>query len=192
MASTHNPAKFEELIRLIDEAVLSEDGKVCCHKVKDALEYIVRSGEDFLLPEHMAPAQGRYARHLVHLDPQGRYSMLAMVWDKGQGTPVHDHAGMWCCECVYRGRIKVDSYRMEGNDETDETVKFHLEQTIFAGPGEAGALIPPFDHHTIENDIETPSVTIHIYGGEMTWCHVFVPEGDGFKRVYRELAYTSG
>jgi hypothetical protein len=96
---------------------------------------------------------------------------------------------MWCVECVYRGRIKVVSYRMEGDEE--ELVDFVPETTVLAGPGEAGALIPPFDHHTIENAEETPAVTLHIYGGEMTWCHAFVPvEGGGYRRVRRELSYT--
>jgi hypothetical protein len=98
---------------------------------------------------------------------------------------------MWCCECVYRGRITVNSYRLIGNEETDELVDFKLEDTVHAGPGEAGALIPPFDHHTIANELETPAVTIHVYGGEMTWCHVFLPEDGGYRRTYKELSYTS-
>lgn len=190
MALTEPTSKFNELIRRLDEAVLSDDGKVCCHKVKDALEEIVASGEDFLDERFLKPAPDKYARRLIHMDPQRRYSAMAMVWDTGQGTPIHDHDNMWCCECVYRGRIKVVSYDLVGGLE-DDHVDFKAMQTIFAGPGEAGALIPPFDHHTIENVEEQPAVTIHVYGGEMNHCHVFLPsEGGGYERVERHLCYT--
>jgi len=41
------------------------------------------------LPERlMRPGETSYARHLVHLDPVGRFSALAMVWGPGQGTPL--------------------------------------------------------------------------------------------------------
>jgi isoquinoline 1-oxidoreductase beta subunit len=36
----------------------------------------------------------------------------------------------------------------------------------------------------------TSSVTIHVYGGEMTHCHAFVPVSGGHKREFRELRYT--
>lgn len=190
MAVTEPPSQLAELIRRIDEAVLSESGRVCCHRVKDALEEIVRSGVDFLEGRFLQPVPERYARRLVHLDTDGRYSILAMVWGPGQGTPIHDHDNMWCCECVYRGRIQVDSYRMTTEDGAAIT-DFELEQTIYAGPGEAGALIPPFDHHTIQNTAAEPAVTIHVYGGEMLHCHVFLPRPDGgYERAERTLCYT--
>ena len=78
--------------------------------MKKVLEDIVQSGGEFVDPPFLKPAPDRYARRLMHRDPRGRYTVLAMVWDVGQGTPLHDHAGTWCVECVYRGRIRVLSY----------------------------------------------------------------------------------
>lgn len=185
--------KLEELVALLDKAVEEQETKGCCYAVKAALEHIVHSGEDFIDPHFLKPAPNSYARRLLHHDLAGRYSALVMVWDKGQGTALHDHDNMWCVECVYRGRIKVVSYQML-NDEAAAGAKpvyqFEEQTTIFAGPGEAGALIPPFDHHTICNPDDTPAVTIHIYGGEMTHCHVFLPVEGGYERVERTLCYT--
>ena len=40
--------------------------------------------------------------------------------------------------------------------------------SVTAGIGEAGRLIPPTDHHVIANALrDRPSVTLHIYGGEL-------------------------
>ena len=182
--------KLEELVALLDKAVEEQETKGCCYAVKAALEHIVHSGVDFIEDRFLKPAEGCYARRLLHLDPNGRYSALVMVWDKGQGTSLHDHDNMWCVECVYRGRIKVVSYDFKG--ETDGIYQFSQETTIYAGPGEAGALIPPFDHHTIENAEETPAVTIHVYGGEMNHCAAFLPVEGGYERVERTLCYTPG
>ena len=46
-----------------------------------------------------------YGRRLLHRDPRGRYTVVVMTWGPGQGTPIHDHANLWCVECVYRGNV---------------------------------------------------------------------------------------
>lgn len=181
-------ATKSELIHLLDEAVKQQEMKGCCYAVKDALEHIVHSGKDFLEEEMLRPAPDKYARHLVYLDPEKRYSVLAMVWSPGQGTALHDHAGMWCVECVYRGKILVTSYSVDKQEE--DKYWFSKQEEVVAGVGEAGALIPPFDHHTIQNVYDENAVTIHVYGGEMTWADCFLPEDDHFVKTRRELCYT--
>ena len=114
-----------------------------------------------------------------------------MVWDRGQGTKLHDHGGNWCVECVYQGEIEVTSYSMTGGDAARGIVQFQEETRIRAGQGEAGALIPPFEHHILTNAGDTPAVTLHVYSHELTSCHVFEPVDGGWRRKYVELAYTS-
>lgn len=178
-----------ELIRRLDAAVADRNDEKCCRGVKHALAEVIGAGLD-LEPRFLEPEPDRYARRLLHRDPAGRYTVIAMIWGKGQGTPLHDHAGIWCVECVYRGHLDVTSYSMRGGNADTGIVQFEVETTITASPGEAGALIPPFEHHVLTNADDTPSVTIHVYGGEMTYCHVFVPVDGGYKREYRELSYT--
>ena len=190
MAITPQHSRVDELIRRLDEAVAARDDEARCQNVKQVLIDVVKSGESFVEPAFLQPAPDRYARRLMHRDPQDRYTVLAMVWDKGQGTPLHDHAGTWCVECVYRGRIEVTSFSVHGGDPETGVVRFEQETVVLAGPGEAGALIPPFEYHKIRNPDDVPAVTIHVYGGEMTYCHVFEPVEGGFKRQYRELSYT--
>jgi predicted metal-dependent enzyme (double-stranded beta helix superfamily) len=182
---------IDDLVRRLDAAVESRDDESCCQAVKQALVETITAG-DLALPDALlAPAPDRYARRLMHRDPQGRYTVIAMVWGPGQGTPLHDHAGIWCVECVYRGRIRVTSYGVRGGDPNTGIVQFEQQAEILASPGEAGALIPPFEYHVIANADATPSVTIHVYGGEMTHCHVFRPVEGGYRREFRELSYTA-
>jgi predicted metal-dependent enzyme (double-stranded beta helix superfamily) len=113
-----------------------------------------------------------------------------MVWDRGQGTALHDHGGTWCVECVYQGEIAVTSYSIRGGDAERGVVQFEPERTVVAGIGQAGALIPPFEYHILNNAGESPAVTLHVYGGELTSCHIYEPVEGGYRRRYRELAYT--
>ena len=184
--------KVDELIRRLDEAMSPPDDAGRCRHVKQVLIDIVNSGEQFVPERFLRPAPDRYARRLMHRDPQGRYTVLVMVWGPGQATPLHDHAGTWCVECVYREKIQVTSYSVHGGDPETDVVQFSEEKVIRAGVGEAGALIPPFEYHVIANPGDTPAITLHVYGGEMTYCHIFEPlEGGGYRRKYKELSYTS-
>ena len=190
MAMTARSPQVAELIHRLDEAVATPDPTTLCRNVKQVLSEMVSRHEPFLDAAFLAPAPDRYARRLLHRDPEDRYTVVIMVWDRGQGTPLHDHAGMWCVECVYRGRIRVTSFDLEGDAEAD-TMQFTPESVVLAGVGEAGHLIPPFEYHRIENPDDKPAVTIHVYGGEMTWCHAFFPvEGGGYRREVRPLVYT--
>lgn len=176
---------IEAFLEALSPCTREQDPAPC---VRDVLTKAIRSG--LRLPDRfVAPQPGRYARHLLARLPGGA-TAIAMVWDKGQGTPVHDHAGMWCVEGVLSGRIEVVRYYLEGPE--GETVSLRKGETILSGVGEAGALIPPADHHTILNVLEVPSVTIHVYAGEMDWSHVFTPVGDGrYRREEKLLSYTT-
>jgi predicted metal-dependent enzyme (double-stranded beta helix superfamily) len=187
----HKSERVAELTRRLDQAVEVRDDEVRCRNVKRVLTEILGAGERFLEPRFLVPNPERYARRLLHRDPAGRYTVLVMVWNRGQATPLHDHSGMWCVECVYSGRIRVTSYSIRGGDPETGVVQFHTESVVHAGVGEAGALIPPFEYHVLENAGEEPAITLHVYGGEMTSCHVYTPVDGGWRRSYRELTYTS-
>jgi predicted metal-dependent enzyme (double-stranded beta helix superfamily) len=36
-----------------------------------------------------------YRCHLLHAEPDGSFSVVALVWRPGQATPIHDHV-TWC------------------------------------------------------------------------------------------------
>ncbi|HKV99471.1 MAG TPA: cysteine dioxygenase family protein [Vicinamibacterales bacterium] len=191
MATPTANARVQDLIGRIDGVIdTMRDDAGRCRGVKKVLEDVLASGHEFLEPRFLQPRPDRYARRLVHRDPRGRYTVIAMVWDTGQHTPLHDHAGIWCVEVVCRGRIQVTSYRITGGDPEKDLVQFQRESIIHAGVGEAGALIPPFEYHMIENPDAAPAITLHVYGGDMDHCHAFVPVDGGWLREYRELTYA--
>ncbi len=190
-ANAEGAGKIASFVARLDEAMACTDEESLCAAVKDALKRQFAEDPELLGPAFLAPSPGAYARRLLHKCPQNRYSVVVMVWDRGQGTLLHDHAGAWCVECVYRGRIRVVSYDRT-SDGPDDRAVFEAQKEVIAGVGEAGALIPPFDYHTIENAGDEPAVTIHVYRGELTWSNVFVQHDDGtYEKVRRELSYSA-
>ncbi len=124
---------------------------------------------------------GHYARREVFTHPTRGYSMIAMTWGPGQGTPIHDHSGVWCVEGVWSGSIEVVSYHLL--EERGERFRFEDVGTIVAGCGSAGSLIPPHEYHTIANPSASKvAVSVHIYQQAMETCNLFVDEGDGWYR----------
>jgi predicted metal-dependent enzyme (double-stranded beta helix superfamily) len=156
---------------------------------KPALENAIRQHPGFLPGRFLEPSgTSAYARRPLFVDPKGRFSILVMVWEKGQGTPLHNHGGEWVVECLYEGRMKVTDYEM--TDEQDGICQFEASQTEHAYPGDAGYRIPPHEHHILENDWDNKSVTIHVFGGLMQRCDIFEPIEGGYRKVVKEMSYT--
>jgi len=156
--------------------------------VKAVLIDSMQCGTLVVPPELRRPIAGTYARRLLHRDPDGLYTMVVMTWGPGQRTALHDHAGIWCVECVVDGNMDVAQYDLVS--ESGGEFRFERRNQVVAGRGSAGCLIPPFEYHTLGNAADTPSVTLHVYGGEMDHCHVFEPSDDGsYRRVRKELGY---
>jgi len=178
-----------ELIQALDKAVKKEEVGDKTNAVKDALVAWTGSG---LLPTEFLrkPVSDGYGRRALHIDTKGEYSAVVMSWPPGVSTSIHDHGNLWCVECVVAGNIVVESFNVK---EVKENV-FDLEpeETVRAGKGSAGCLIPPFDVHRIGNQGLDTAITIHIYGGNLEKCNVFEEQQDSnlYNRVLRSLIYT--
>lgn len=181
---------LEGLIGRIQSHVGRTDcSRTRCKGIEEALVAAAEAAGPELLPSALRePRPDGYARHLVHRDPDGRFSMIAMVWGSGQGTPIHDHGGLWCVECVVQGCIQVRTFR-QVDSAPDDRLGFRCAEVLKADRGEAGHLIPPLDHHVIENPFEDVAVTLHVYGGDMDWCNAYRPHPDGgYVEVRKELS----
>ncbi len=165
---------FSELIARLDRSVEAGSPKAITSAVKADLEHLLGEHKLALPAEFMEPCATHYARRLLHRDPRGRYSAIVMTWGPGQGTAVHDHGGLWCVEGVVDGDIAVTQYLVQ--PDTDGYFRVTPIGSLLAGTGSAGCLIPPTDHHVLANARPSKaSVTLHIYGGDLDDCKVFVP-----------------
>jgi 3-mercaptopropionate dioxygenase len=165
---------LSNLIGRLDRSVEAGSVAAITAAVKADLETVLGSRALALPEEFMRPRTEAYARRLLHRDPKGRYSAIVMTWGPGQGTAVHDHGGLWCVEGVVDGEIAVTQYLVQ--QDADGYFRVTPIGSLLAGTGSAGCLIPPTDHHVLANARPArASVTLHIYGGDLDDCKVFLP-----------------
>ena len=133
------------------------------------------------------PVEGHYARREIYRSAAHGYSVIAMTWAPHQGTPLHDHDGLWCVDGVWQGELQVTQYELL-EDQADRA-RFRVAGTLPAGRGSAGSLIPPHEYHVLQNPSDdTVAVSVHVYQGPMEHCTVFLPEGgDGWFRREEKL-----
>jgi predicted metal-dependent enzyme (double-stranded beta helix superfamily) len=117
--------------------------------------------DGWLAPEHREPDPDAYRQHLLHVSPDRRVSIVALVWLPGQTTPIHDHVS-WCVVGVYEGREREIRYRAVGG---------HLEEagSIEALPGHVEVIVPSSeaDIHAVTAVGDAPPISIHVYGADI-------------------------
>ena len=159
----------DKFIQAIDTAIAAGDQHAVTAAVRNALCRLIKD-RDVRLPECVHdPIVDHYARRELYRSPEHGYSVVAMTWGPGQGTPLHDHSGLWCVEGVWDGELEITQYELLEND--GERFRFR------AG---AGSLIPPHEYHTIRNaSADAVAISLHIYKAEMACCAKFIPERRG-------------
>jgi predicted metal-dependent enzyme (double-stranded beta helix superfamily) len=186
----HHPFPGEdELIATIDEAVALGEPREITGRLSRSLSRLIAERRVELPSAVFEADETHYARRLLHLSDRHGYSVIAMTWAPGQGTLIHDHAGLWCVEGVWRGALEVTPYDLV--ECVGEEARFRPQRTIHAGCGTTGSLIPPFEYHTIRNaDPSAIAVSVHVYSQAMNRCTVFEPSHDGWHRRLERVLVT--
>jgi len=181
----------DKLVNAIDAAVGAGDEHAITAALRNTLCRMIRD-RDVALPECVFdPIEDHYARREIYRSPEYGYSVVAMTWGPGQGTPVHDHCGLWCVEGVWDGELEITQYELLDTD--GDRARFRAAGGMVAGPGSAGSLIPPHEYHSIRNTSQDDSaVSVHIYKAPMEECSMFVPMGgEWFTRAAKSLEIDS-
>ena len=99
---------------------------------------------------------------LLHEEPDHTLAVALFSWLPGRGTPPHDH-GTWGIVVGVEGdEVNVFWKRIDDGSRPGHAQLQQLQQKVFA-PGEALALTPSIIH-SVRNDSEHISVSLHIYG----------------------------
>lgn len=106
-----------------------------------------------------------YQRHLLYVSPDRDFSVMSIVWNPGQYSPVHGHAA-WGAVGVYAGQPFCENYAASqgGNGRLDyqrlETLRLKPLDLAVVDPG-LGTI------HRIGNDGVSRCITVHIYGQDL-------------------------
>jgi 3-mercaptopropionate dioxygenase len=117
---------------------------------------------DVLSPEQRIGDPAGYRSHILHTEPGGTFSIVALVWRPGQVTPIHDHV-TWCVFGVVQGVEHEELF------ELDEERGCLVESgTSTNERGEVNGFAPPGDIHRVRNDGDGTAISIHIYGTDVS------------------------
>jgi predicted metal-dependent enzyme (double-stranded beta helix superfamily) len=125
-----------------------------------ALEAAVAQVE-LLTPDQRMPQSSCYARHLMHSDPAGRYSIVAIVWNAGQFSPPHAHH-TWCAYAVCENVLEETLYAWDAASAAAQPVRKEVRSPGYGCFAHSG-----LDQiHRLGNSGSRPAISIHVYGVE--------------------------
>lgn len=116
-----------------------------------------------LLPAHLRHGDpAGYQSHLVYAEPDGSFSVAAMVWLPGQETMIHDHVA-WCVTAVLQGREYEEIFAL-----TDDGRALRLGARNVNPAGSVSGFAPPGDIHRVRNTGDIVAVSMHVYGADIS------------------------
>jgi 3-mercaptopropionate dioxygenase len=112
---------------------------------------------NLLTAEQRLGSQDGYRSHTLYVEPDGSFSIIALVWRPGQVTRIHDHM-TWCVFGVIQGVEHEELFDADLNliDRSDNHV------------GDVSGFAPPGDIHRVHNTADATAISIHIYGTDVT------------------------
>jgi predicted metal-dependent enzyme (double-stranded beta helix superfamily) len=129
--------------------------------VADALDRHLPT-PDLLTADQRTGDPDGYASHLLHAEPDGAFSIVALVWQPGQVTRIHDHV-TWGVSGVIQGVEYEELFIVDETGERLVEVATNVNQT-----GEVSGFAPPGDIHRVRNIGASTAISLHVYGTDVS------------------------
>jgi len=117
-----------------------------------------------------------YTRNLIDKTPL--YELIAVCWEIGQGSSVHNHRDQNCWMAVPIGRLLVENYRVISQKLEDGTCDLETAETLEMSPTHPFAVDPLEPVHRVYNprEFNQRAVSLHVYSRPFDSCVVYSPE----------------
>lgn len=130
-----------------------------------------------------------YTRNLIFKDE--RFELLAIGWEGGQASRVHNHREQQCWMAVPIGKLRNQNYRVVERNPAKKTCRLE-ESTAFMITPESPAEVDQEEPvHQVQNLAEfgQRAVSLHIYSKPFDTCEVYSLETGSYDDV--PLYYAS-
>lgn len=144
-------------------------------------------------PDTLAPYllwdRQHYTRNLIDKTPL--YELMAICWEVGQGSSIHNHHQQNCWMAVPIGRLLVQNYRTVSEDLAAGTCKIVATDIIEMNPANCCAVDPAEPVHRVYNpdDFQQRAVSLHVYSRPFDSCVVYSEEQGTCGEI--KLSYTT-
>jgi predicted metal-dependent enzyme (double-stranded beta helix superfamily) len=154
-------AGLDELVTAVREVVDKHaDWRRTARLVAHVLERHLPSPGVLTAAQRNGDAEG-YRSYPLHTEPDGSFSVVALVWRPGQTTAIHDHV-TWCVFGVIQGVEHEELFRLD-----EERGCLVEAGTSTNQAGDVSGFAPPGDIHRVCNVGDDTAISIHIYGTDV-------------------------
>jgi len=117
-----------------------------------------------------------YTRNLIDKTPL--YELMAICWEVGQGSSVHNHRDQNCWMAVPIGRLLVENYRVISQKLEEGICDLETAETLEMNPTHPCAVDPLEPVHRVYNprEFNQRAVSLHVYSRPFDSCVVYSPE----------------
>lgn len=175
--STASPSdpRLQAFIREIELVVTrGAANKAIIREVSKATKELC-SEDSWLEERYRVGEPDRYTRHVLHKDAQRRFIVLALVWQPGQVTPIHDHS-CWGVMGLVTNTLEEHCYERLDDGARPDYSELEEVRGVEIYQGGVSYLLPPYEEiHWIGNTSGQPTVSLHVYGRDLDQVNVFDP-----------------
>lgn len=117
-----------------------------------------------------------YTRNLIDKTPL--YELIAICWEVGQVSSVHNHRDQNCWMSVPIGRLLVENFHLISQDVDHGKSQLTPTDTVEMNPTQPCAVDPGDPVHRVVNPkhFNQRAVSLHIYSRPFDTCVVYSPE----------------
>jgi len=117
-----------------------------------------------------------YTRNLIDKTPL--YELLAICWEVGQASSVHNHRDQNCWMSVPMGRLEVENFHLVSQDVAQGRCQLTPTDVVEMNPTHPCAVNPVDPVHRVVNPAKfgERAVSLHIYSRPFDSCVVYSPE----------------
>ena len=117
-----------------------------------------------------------YTRNLI--DRTRLYELMAICWEVGQASSVHNHRDQNCWMAVPIGRLHVENFHLVQQDVDGGTCCLEPLNTVEMNISEPCAVDPTDPVHRVVNprEFNQRAVSLHVYSRPFDTCMVYSPE----------------
>jgi cysteine dioxygenase len=144
-------------------------------------------------PDSLAPYlawdRQHYTRNLIDKTPL--YELIAICWEVGQISSIHNHRDQNCWMGVPVGRLLVENFHVVHQDIAGGKCKITATETVEMNPSHPCAVDPLEPVHRVLNprEFNQLAVSLHVYSRPFDRCVVYSAEQGTCGEI--QLHYTT-
>jgi len=144
-------------------------------------------------PESLAPFLTWDAQHYTRnlIDKTALYELMAICWEVGQASSVHNHRDQNCWMAVPSGRLLVENFHVVHQDIAAGKCTIKVTETVEMNASHPCAVDPLEPVHRVLNprEFNQRAVSVHVYSRPFDTCVVYSAEHGTCGEI--QLHYTT-